>query len=551
MSLSLSPKLLAQTTSKGLAPWRKSAAQGRSDRNEVIELLDLTDADLQDIHQAALSVKDNRTARAVDAIVRARQGDFSKPVPNIKAFAPMLRAFLAHDVVDGWLFVEAKDGQCYPELITAVRYVEEYPRNRQEPEVSVIIDTLCYGLTHNERKNTRTLGMDHNQHRFSPQQVANRRLPDILAASHLFKETPARKATYLQEQARHAEVTDGRAFAQQFRFTGIPYRLEAADAYWRSTETLTARRVIHDLPEEDLGTYVPDAESELFEHDDGPGVGAVPRHALVRTFDLRTHEWMWVHANSLTPYIYNKSLRHKLVLPESHRDLLDVLTTDLEAFVEDIIEGKSAGNIVLCKGIPGVGKTLTAEVYAELIEKPLYSIHAGNLGTDAETIQERLAAIFKLSQRWGCVLLLDEADVFVVQRGDNIVQNAIVAEFLRVLEYFSGLLFMTTNRPFDIDDAIISRCAAIIHYGRPSSSEAAAVWQVMATQFQTPMADTLVADLVQQFPTIAHRDIKMLFRLALRVSRSRQMPLSLDIFRQCAMFRAIPAHDAAPPESRA
>mgnify|MGYP000606066897 CR=1 FL=1 len=33
-------------------------------------------------------------------------------------------------------------------------------------------------------------------------------------------------------------------------------------------------------------------------------------------------------------------------------------------------------------------------------------------------------------------------------------QNAIVAEFLRTLEYFDGLLFATTNRPMDIDEAI-------------------------------------------------------------------------------------------------
>ena len=137
------------------------------------------------------------------------------------------------------------------------------------------------------------------------------------------------------------------------------------------------------------------------------------------------------------------------------------------------------------------------------------------------------------------MLLLDEADVFVVQRGANIEQNAIVAEFLRALEYFDGLLFMTTNRPDDIDDAIISRCAAIINYATPCNTDAATIWRVMANQYEIKLDDSLINDLVNLFPSIAPRDIKMLLRLALRIAKSRSEELSVDIFRQCAMFRAI------------
>mgnify|MGYP002655347674 CR=1 FL=1 len=50
--------------------------------------------------------------------------------------------------------------------------------------------------------------------------------------------------------------------------------------------------------------------------------------------------------------------------------------------------------MILCKGIPGVGKTLTAEVYAELIERPLYAVHSGSLGTDAATIEKKPEADF-------------------------------------------------------------------------------------------------------------------------------------------------------------
>ena len=69
-------------------------------------------------------------------------------------------------------------------------------------------------------------------------------------------------------------------------------------------------------------------------------------------------------------------------------------------FTGDIIEGKSAGNVILARGRPGVGKTLTAEVYAEVIGKPLYSIHTGSLGITAELVRQNLEVdVILLSRR--------------------------------------------------------------------------------------------------------------------------------------------------------
>ena len=217
-----------------------------------------------------------------------------------------------------------------------------------------------------------------------------------------------------------------------------------------------------------------------------------------------------------------------------------MLTSNLDAFTQDVIEGKSAGNVILCKGAPGVGKTLTAEVYAELIERPLYAIRASTLGTQPAEIEKNLDDILARARRWKCVLLLDEADVFVSRRSiHNLEQNAIVSVFLRQLEYFDQLLFLTTNRPDEIDEAIISRCAAVIRYDLPGREHARAIWQVMARQFNTTLDDALISQLLDLFPHIAPRDIKMLLRLALRMSQARQLTLDAELFRQCAMFRDI------------
>jgi len=55
------------------------------------------------------------------------------------------------------------------------------------------------------------------------------------------------------------------------------------------------------------------------------------------------------------------------------------------------------------------------------------------------------------------MLLLDEAEIFVEQRGQSAFSDRLVCVFLRILEYFDGLMFLTTNIVKKIDNAIWSR----------------------------------------------------------------------------------------------
>ena len=530
MSLTVSPDLIASTKSPLLESYRQDA--GRADRDQVIDTAKLNDEGMSDLINAAQSVQDNKTARALESILLARAGKFDKPVPNFKAFQAVLVEFIKSDLIDGWIYVTGPDGKLYPQLVTEVTFDsgQDYRRDRTP---MVQIATASYGFSRDGNYKP-TFGVFTRRHAFHPQIVAKRRVADILAEQGIYKETPALKAAHQESLKRHYAGIQS-AFAQQFRIKGKAFHSESRDG--NEGDDLTGRRVIHDLDSGDYEAVVRHTDSVLFDAADG--VGQVPEHPVVRVFDLSSHSFYWVHADNMEPYVYDESLRHKLVLPDTHRDLLDVLTTDLDAFVNDIIEAKSATNVILCKGVAGVGKTLTAEVYAELIKRPLYAMHAGTLGTTAEEIEKNLKMVFDRATRWDCVLLLDEADVFVVKRGDSIEQNAIVAVFLRVLEYTKALMFMTSNRASDIDEAIISRCAAIIEYTVPGAADAAAIWKVMGTQFKADLPPELIDQLVDLFPGIAPRDIKMLLRLALRVSKSHEEPLDVATFRRCAMFRAI------------
>lgn len=96
---------------------------------------------------------------------------------------------------------------------------------------------------------------------------------------------------------------------------------------------------------------------------------------------------------------------------------------------QDIIRGKGKGLVILLHGVPGVGKTATAEAVAQRWGKPLFPITCGDLGLTPESVERSLSRIFRLAHLWDCVLLLDEADVFISRRthGSDLQRNALVS----------------------------------------------------------------------------------------------------------------------------
>lgn len=130
-------------------------------------------------------------------------------------------------------------------------------------------------------------------------------------------------------------------------------------------------------------------------------------------------------------------------------------------------------------GPPGTGKTLTAEGIAELLKCPLYMVSAGELGTNPRELEAELNKILDIAHSWGAVLLLDEADVFLEKRTiQDIHRNALVSIFLRLLEYFQGILFLTTNRVETFDDAFQSRIHVALRYGELTSKAKRSVWKM-------------------------------------------------------------------------
>jgi hypothetical protein len=280
---------------------------------------------------------------------------------------------------------------------------------------------------------------------------------------------------------------------------------------------------------DDDGDHVEDKVDELPDPD-------LPVHPTLVCFDLRRQLRLRVDVEQLTEYKYDPKLGDKLVLPPESRSLVGMLLAHKGGF-SDIISGKGGGSIILCAGIPGTGKTLTAEVYAEVMELPLYSVQASQLGINAEELENELLKVFARSARWKAILLIDEADVYMSPRGSDLAQNAIVGVFLRVLEYYKGVLFLTTNRADLVDDAIASRCVARIDYRVPTVENQKRIWKILSDTAKVNISVSVINQAAKEFDDLTGRDIKNLLKLAKLVSEGRNEPVTFETIKFVKQFK--------------
>ena len=203
--------------------------------------------------------------------------------------------------------------------------------------------------------------------------------------------------------------------------------------------------------------------------------------AMVRGYALKNKRWMQFFIDQVAEVEFDDNAFDSLVLPEDQKDLILAFATSQVKFKEafdDIISGKGKGIIMLLSGGPGIGKTLTAESVAEKMHAPLYIMGAGDLGAEADEIEENLNNVLEMVANWNAVLLLDECDVFLEERSANDMQrNRIVSIFLRKLEYYEGILFLTTNRVKNMDPAFQSRIHVSIEYPPLDTAAREVVWK--------------------------------------------------------------------------
>lgn len=191
--------------------------------------------------------------------------------------------------------------------------------------------------------------------------------------------------------------------------------------------------------------------------------------------------WVQMTVDGISPVIWDTESYNKLVLPDDTKKLVKSLVqacrTDTK-LIKDIISTKGSGVVFVLHGDPGTGKTLTAEAIGEELRRPILVIAVSDLGTDPTNVEIRLGSFLRTAEKWDSIVLLDEADIFLEQRGrQDIFRNAMVGVFLRLLEYHNSPMFLTTNRVFAFDPAIRSRISIAIAYKPLKRTARKQVWK--------------------------------------------------------------------------
>lgn len=220
---------------------------------------------------------------------------------------------------------------------------------------------------------------------------------------------------------------------------------------------------------------------------------------LTEGFALRTKKWLIFEVDGISddvPTRLDDQLDKELVLLcDEDKDQLRTVPPRgqrSQSQASDFVEGKGEGKIFLLYGGPGTGKTLTVECVANDTHRPLIRITAQDVGL-TNSIESRLRTWFMLAAKWHAILLIDEADLFLEQRkSGDIERNSLSTVFLRTMEYYKGILFLTTNRPGQIDDSFISRVTCPIHYPQLDENTQNLIVKKLVNRFQK--TDTILID---------------------------------------------------------
>ncbi len=517
---------------------------------------------LLNLYEAAGPGMKGRAAQVASLHKALNDDDTRFRAEDLEAMLPHIASYLINDGIRGWLFRSHVSGKPIAYVISRL----DFTPPGEEEAGRILLDLKANSMGKLVSENLIIRSRD----------IEGKTISEILADKGYIKESPELIQSYDDSTAHYF---DWRAqYGMQFSGKGIGIYAEDPSATHRDRDWARknvvvlssgddAARLVNDedilgdrvlgfeASGDILGKYLRKAgnstrynikvenavtasqaeiEEGLFKE--------LPVHGYILMFHLELHHYVWVHVDDIQPYRYQPELKEKLILPQEQTDLIDILTAEMDVLMDDIVEGKSGGTTVLCAGPAGVGKTLTAEVYSEIIQRPLYRVHSGQLGLNVAEMEKALKDTLTRAQRWGAVMLIDEADVYIKRRDDNIAANAVVGVFLRVLEYFNGLLFMTTNRVDDIDEAIISRCIAMIRYHPPGAEDRRQIWKVMIQQFALDVDEALIDELVPIYPTATGRDIKGLAKLVSKFCQHKQVEPAIDIFKRCSVFRGMDAH---------
>jgi SpoVK/Ycf46/Vps4 family AAA+-type ATPase len=147
-----------------------------------------------------------------------------------------------------------------------------------------------------------------------------------------------------------------------------------------------------------------------------------------------------------------------------------------------------------------------------------------------------IKAVFQEAELSNAVLFFDECEVIFAKRemGGNKILNLLLCE----LERYNGIVFLATNKPLDLDEAMHRRITSVYEFKAPDHCQRRMIWQSYASS-SIPLDPSIPWDSIALKYELTGGFIKnaVLSALLRAVSRSTEKPLVLeeDIVHGCSL----------------
>ncbi|KAF1943079.1 AAA-domain-containing protein [Clathrospora elynae] len=205
------------------------------------------------------------------------------------------------------------------------------------------------------------------------------------------------------------------------------------------------------------------------------------------------------------------------VPPETVESLRTITSLSLlrpEAFSYGILATEKISGALLY-GPPGTGKTLLAKAVAKESGSTVLEVSGSSIMDKYVGEGEKnVAAIFSLARKLSpCIVFLDEADAVFASRDamrERTSHRDILNQFLKEwdgLNDLSVFVMVATNRPFDLDDAVIRRLPRRLLVDLPTQADRK---EILRIHLKGEQLDALVdlEDLAKRTPFYSGSDLK-------------------------------------------
>ncbi len=207
------------------------------------------------------------------------------------------------------------------------------------------------------------------------------------------------------------------------------------------------------------------------------------------------------------------------VPPETISALKTLTTLSLvrpDAFTYGVLATDNIPGLLLY-GPPGTGKTLLAKAVAkesgatvlEVSGSEVYDMYVGEG-------EKNVKAIFTLARKLSpCVVFIDEADAIFASRngqGNRTSHRELINQFLREwdgMNDLSAFIMVATNRPFDLDDAVLRRLPRRLLVDLPVEKDREAILRIHLKDEALDPSVSL-SDLAKLTPFYSGSDLKNL-----------------------------------------